>query len=82
MTSHLPPSDPNSDTSGTEFGKMSIGMPRWVKVFAIAGLLVILVLLITLLLGVKHGPGMHGLGASPPSAGAAPIVEGHVLAAR
>jgi hypothetical protein len=34
-------------------------MPRWVKVFLIVGLVLLLILVISLVLGVKHGPGMH-----------------------
>ena len=35
------------------------GTPRWVKVFGIIALVLILVFLISLLAGVRHGPGMH-----------------------
>ena len=35
------------------------GTPRWVKVFGIIALVLILVFVISLLAGVRHGPGMH-----------------------
>jgi hypothetical protein len=41
------------------------GTPRWVKVFGIVALILILVFVISLLAGVRHGPGMH-----TPSGGA------------
>jgi hypothetical protein len=34
-------------------------MPPWVKVFLIVGLVLLLIFVISLVLGVKHGPGMH-----------------------
>ena len=33
--------------------------PRWVKVFGIIALVVVLVFVISLLAGVRHGPGLH-----------------------
>jgi hypothetical protein len=41
------------------------GTPRWVKVFGIIALVLIVVFVISLLAGVRHGPGMH-----TPSGGA------------
>ena len=35
------------------------GIPRWVKVFGIIALVLILIFVISLLAGVRHGPGMH-----------------------
>jgi hypothetical protein len=35
------------------------GTPRWVKVFGIIALVLVLVFVISLLAGVRHGPGMH-----------------------
>jgi hypothetical protein len=35
------------------------GTPRWVKVFGIIALVLILVFVISLLTGARHGPGMH-----------------------
>jgi hypothetical protein len=34
--------------------------PVWVKAIAIVGVVIVLVLVIGLLAGVNHGPGMHG----------------------
>jgi hypothetical protein len=54
MTGH----DPEHDQAGT-------GVPRWVKGFGIAGIVLLLLIVIMLLSG--HGPGdhMHGLGQIP-----------------
>jgi hypothetical protein len=35
------------------------GTPRWVKVFGIIALVLILLFVISLLTGARHGPGMH-----------------------
>ncbi len=35
------------------------GMPRWVKVFLIVLLVLVLALVISRLAGVSHGPGLH-----------------------
>lgn len=53
-------SHPPRDASGS-------GMPRWVKGFAIAAAVLVLLIIIMLLTG--HGPGRHlsGLGQSPAS---------------
>jgi len=63
-------------------GEASSGTPRWVKVFGIIG--VVLVLLIVVMLLTGHGPGQHmhsGLGPYSPSAGVIPpavaAVGGH-----
>jgi hypothetical protein len=37
--------------------------PRWVQAFGIVGLVLIILIVVQLLLGVQHGPGMH----APPS---------------
>ena len=34
-------------------------MPRWVKVFALIALAVLLVFVVVVLVGGEHGPGMH-----------------------
>lgn len=62
MTTDLPPSDRSGDVNPNDSVSASVGMPRWVKVLGILGLVLLLFLLITLLLGVDHGPGMHGMG--------------------
>ena len=35
------------------------GTPRWVKVFGIIALVLVLLFVISLLVGVRHGPGLH-----------------------
>ena len=40
------------------------GAPGWVKVLLIVALALIVVVVISLLLGVRHGPGRHGAGPS------------------
>jgi hypothetical protein len=46
--------------------------PRWVLVFGIIAVVLILLVLAQLLLGIQHGPGMHGpssdAGAAAPGA--------------
>ncbi len=37
----------------------SPGMPRWVKILLVVGLVVALAFLISSLVGVEHGPGRH-----------------------
>jgi hypothetical protein len=50
----LPPySDQSQDTGARP------GMPRWVKVFGIIVIVLVLLFVISLLAGVQHGPGMH-----------------------
>lgn len=43
------------------------GMPRWVKVFIIIGLLVVALLVASQLLGGGHGPARHGGGETRTS---------------
>jgi hypothetical protein len=47
------------DEPGTE-PEPTTGMPRWVKVFLVVAGLLIGALVVTLLAGVEHGPGLHG----------------------
>jgi hypothetical protein len=35
------------------------GTPRWVKAFGIIALVLVVLFVISLLAGVRHGPGMH-----------------------
>jgi hypothetical protein len=53
---------PNSeDEPGTSpDASASAGMPRWVKVFLIVLILVVVAFVISFLAGVRHGPGLHG----------------------
>ena len=41
------------------------GMPRWVKAFIIVAIVLALVLIVSLLLGVQHGPGLHSPAGGP-----------------
>jgi hypothetical protein len=34
-------------------------MPRWVKVFIIIGIVLVLGFIISMIAGVQHGPGLH-----------------------
>lgn len=58
-----PPPDPDTgDDTGVGPGVGSTtGMPRWVKVFGIIGIVVVLliVLMLTGVFGGQHGPGRH-----------------------
>ena len=47
------------------------GTPRWVKVFGIIVLVLVLLFVISLLAGVRHGPGLHT--PSGASGGHAPL---------
>jgi hypothetical protein len=40
------------------------GTPRWVKVSLIIAILLVVAFILTRLLGVQHGPGLHTLGGS------------------
>lgn len=57
--SRYPGSNDNAgdDTGGGPGRESTTGAPRWVKVFGIAGVVLVLLLVIMLLGG--HGPGMH-----------------------
>lgn len=55
-----PSSYPDSaDATGMEPGRGPIGMPRWVKVFLIIAIVLVVALIVAGLLGVQHGPGLH-----------------------
>ena len=66
-----PPTYPDAGTDPHDF--MPIGAPRWVKVSGIiAAVLVLLILIVMLASGGRHGPGRHlrsseGGGHRPPS---------------
>lgn len=71
MTEHEPPGRAHVDitgagSSGSPHDGSAAGMPRWVKGFAIAGVVLVLLIVIMLMNG-GHGPGRHtqGLGQSP-----------------
>lgn len=52
--------DPIGPTGENDEGRAAPGMPRWVKVFAIVAVLVVVALVVARLAGVEHGPGLHG----------------------
>jgi hypothetical protein len=54
MADPSPYRDTDDDT-----GRPATGMPRWVKVFLIIAIVLILGFIITRILGVQHGPGLH-----------------------
>lgn len=51
------PQDRDADDEGG--GGPANGTPRWVKIFGIIALLVIVLLIVLKLLGAEHGPGRH-----------------------
>jgi hypothetical protein len=53
MADPSPYRDPSDDTGAGP------GIPRWVKVFGIIVLVLVLLFVISLLAGVRHGPGLH-----------------------
>jgi hypothetical protein len=66
---HYP--DTEEEPGGGARRGLTTGMPRWVKVFLIIMMLLVLVLVVSLLAGVRHGPGLHtppgdGGGRTPP----------------
>ncbi len=70
-----PVTPPESDTDVDRGSRP--GTPRWVKVFAVIAVVVILVFVVLLLTGSDHGPARHtgpgdGKGHRPPAAGHAP----------
>jgi hypothetical protein len=56
----LPPYPDESGDTGVGLGRSSTsGIPRWVRVFGIIALVLVLLFVISLLAGVRHGPGLH-----------------------
>lgn len=60
--------DPSSEEATLDRQSVT-GMPRWVKVFLIVGLVLVLLFVVAKFTGVggDHGPGRHGGGGDPPS---------------
>ena len=48
-----------TDETKAGSGGSTAGTPRWVKIFAAVIAIVVLFLIVSTLLGVKHGPGRH-----------------------
>jgi len=59
MADPPPYPDPNGDTGVGSGRGSTTSTPRWVKVFGIIALVVVLLFVISLLAGVRHGPGLH-----------------------
>lgn len=59
---------PGDDTGVSRSGVSPTGMPRWVKVFLVIGLALVLLFVVAKLAGMggEHGPGRHG-GPDAPS---------------
>jgi hypothetical protein len=57
----LPPSpDANGNTNVGPGQELTLGIPRWVKVFGIVALVLVLLVIIMLFVsGGNHGPGRH-----------------------
>jgi hypothetical protein len=47
-------------------GEEPPGVPRWVKVFGLVVVIMLLVLLVAMLAGGSHGPGRHQSGGTGP----------------
>jgi hypothetical protein len=54
-----PSPDPRSSSGRTPAERRPPRMPRWVKVLLVIAILLIAGFLITRLVGVEHGPGLH-----------------------
>lgn len=52
----------DGDTGVGRDDESTTSTPRWVKVFGIIGILVVLLVVIALLIGGGHGPGRHTSG--------------------
>ena len=64
----LPPDPDTRDDTGVESDRGSTtGTPRWVRVFGIIAIVLVLLVVVLLLTG---GPGRHGPGRHLPSGGA------------
>jgi hypothetical protein len=79
MTDRPTAPDPNG-ASGDQTGVArdrgpTGGTPLWVKVFGVIALVLIVLAAISLIAGVRHGPGLHGL---PGDSGGQEIAAGVV----
>jgi hypothetical protein len=52
------------DDAGVEPRPGPPGMPRWVKVFLVIAIVLALAFIVSRLLGLQHGPGLHNPGGS------------------
>ncbi len=70
----VPPTSPDTgeDTGGEPDRGSTAGTPRWAKVFGIVALIVLVLFVVLLLVGGRHGPGRHtGGGPGGPTSPAA-----------
>jgi hypothetical protein len=63
-----PSSDSREQAGPTSDQGSAYRTPTWVKVFGLVALVLIVLLVVSLLLGVRHGPSLHG-----PSSAAAMV---------
>ena len=61
MADPSPLRDSAASTGADPDDGSTAGTPRWVKVFGIIAFIVILFFVVSLLLGVRHGPGRHAV---------------------
>jgi hypothetical protein len=55
-----PPSPETDDATSVGPGRgPTTGLPRWVKVFLIIAIVLVLAFVVSFLAGVGHGPGLH-----------------------
>jgi hypothetical protein len=60
MSDPIPEDSSTGDETGVGPGRgATTGMPRWVKVFLIIAIVVVLAFVVSRILGVQHGPGLH-----------------------
>jgi hypothetical protein len=60
MSERPPDSDSGADANWRSTEDLPSGLPTWVKISAVIGILaVMIVAIVTLLGGVEHGPGLH-----------------------
>ena len=60
MTDAPHPSEPEQDPTMAPAHRNPPTMPRWVKAFIVAVVLLVLLFVGSMLLGVRHGPARHG----------------------
>jgi hypothetical protein len=73
-------SAPDANSAARAERARAPGTPRWVQVFGIIALIIIILLVVAqLLLGVQHGPGMHA--PSGDAGGATPAASGGITGA-
>jgi hypothetical protein len=64
--------DSGGDTDGGPDRGATTGTPRWVKVFGIIAIVLVLLFVILLLTGRGHGPARHLSSGDPPASHARP----------